>query len=267
MPAGDFVARTFFEFQTTLSHRLVDLAFESKPGSDEPGKESSVERHFLMPIGLLLAVDEENGGDITSQQLVKGFHLLDLESASIIDFYFLGWRWSWATDRSKGLHFDLPAFHSCRDVLRKKGIKLFGSSAELILVDAHCWFHPVFRGKERPVAVKNSRVSLDFSQAIHVNLSRGREDAEVPPIGQFFEALIQATKEVRAMPQESDRVVFSVSDKLGLATAKQSFLEYVFDKWGKFIGAKTLKHLATRNVGPQIGLEELTFDAASSLGS
>ena len=63
MPAGDFATETFFEFQTTLARRLIDLAYESKRDGDEPGKESTVERHFLMPIGLLLAVDEENGGD------------------------------------------------------------------------------------------------------------------------------------------------------------------------------------------------------------
>lgn len=264
MPGAVGGVSTFYQFQTTLENRLVDLACESKLSSAEALGEAKVEQYFLMPIGLLLVVDEENGGDVTAQQLIKGFHLLDRESASIIDFYFLGWDWLRPTDHSKGLRFDLRSFDSCRQVLKGNGIKLFGSTAELILVDVHFWCHISLFADTGIHLVGGRRTMLNFSEAIHVNLSRGRDDGDIPPIAQFFHAIIQATEDVRLSAASADAIVFSVSDKLGLATAKQSFLEFVFDKWGKFIGAKTLAHLAVRNIGPQVNLDKLTFDASSS---
>jgi hypothetical protein len=42
---------------------------------------------------------------------------------------------------------------------------------------------------------------------------------------------------------------YIISDKLGLAIAKRSILDFVFETWGKLIGAKKLEAVAIRNIG------------------
>ena len=52
-------------------------------------------------------------------------------------------------------------------------------------------------------------------------------------------------------------IVFHVSDKLGLAYARESFLDYLFDRWGKVIGARRLARMAVRSSGPPVKLRDL----------
>jgi hypothetical protein len=47
--------------------------------------------------------------------------------------------------------------------------------------------------------------------------------------------------------------------------AKQSMLTSIFDKWGKFIGANTLKHLAVRNLGGTAEIYPGAFNAGRLL--
>lgn len=267
---GDFPSRSFSDFQDTLSGRMRELFYELVGASDRErgfAFKGDSKRHFVMPVGLLFVIDEADGGDITAETLVKRFRLLHAESANIIDFYFLGWKWVKPGDREKGIQFDPQSFEACRVALKKRGVQLFRSDAELILVDAHHWFQASVPGAEvgAPKGIREFGISLDFEQAIHINLSGQRESKDLPPVGEFLSSIIQATDELResrALGDESG-VVFSVSDKLGLATAKQSFLDYILQEWGKIIGAKRLANLATRNIGPTVSLEKLALEGVS----
>src|SRR4051794_7914201 len=131
---GDFPIRDWYDFGETLWERRYIFYDQIPPASNR-----DQHHHFVMPCGLLLVIDKDNGGDITAEELVKRFHLLDQESRDIIDFYFLGWKWvgSW---RREGIRFDLAAFESCRKTLRDAGVDHFGGNADLILVDAHYRF-------------------------------------------------------------------------------------------------------------------------------
>jgi len=56
---------------------------------------------------------------------------------------------------------------------------------------------------------------------------------------------------------EEIRVVYHISDRLGLAIAKKSILRYFLEKWGGIIGAKTLEAVAVRKIGPRVDLSHL----------
>lgn len=217
----------FSEFPRRLSDRMAELSQEF--GQTE----------FLMPVGLFLVVDKDNGGDATAEELVNRFELLDFESRNVVDFYFLGW----IQDPSGNLKFSLGDFQQFRTFLMEKGIKQFGGNADLILVDAH---------------YRESKVTLNFQQAIRVDLSTSVKAGDFSTLGGFLQSIIQAAEEV-----ENDRqgahargLVFSISDRLGLAVAKSSILDFVLEKWGKIIGAKKLKQLAIQNLGPSIALQD-----------
>ncbi len=263
---GDFPADSMSEFQRILEERMEQLFFERwKSDVVEPDKNKRPRRRVVLPVGLFLVVDAENGGDVTAQELIKRFNLLHVESQNAIDFYFLGWDWKWPGDRSHGISFDPQSLQSCRRILKKAGVKTSGGNAELILVDA------VFEGTLGSYSGDGtggiwypSGVSLNFKEAIYVNLSRSREEKDIPPLGDFLQSIISAAEDVReAGRNPSNGVVFSISDKLGLATAQQSFLDFIFDKWGKIIGAKKLAAVAVRNIGPVVDLEKLGLDAMS----
>jgi len=263
---GDFVSGSVSEFQELVADRMRELFYEgSPPTSRGAAFKGNTRRHFVMPLGLLLVIDEANGGDITARELAKRFHLLHEESGNIIDFYFLGWEWTVPGNRSKGIRFNLDSFKSCRIALRRLGIKSFGGNADLILVDAHHWFQPSVPGasKAAPKGVGPSGITLDFREAIHVNLSSQKEEKEIPPVGEFLQSIIRAAEEVRASVAGDDEagVVFSISDTLGLATAKKSVLDFIYEKWGSIIGARRLAALTVRNLGPMVKLEDLSIDA------
>lgn len=228
------------DFRRTLGNRLAGLYMERYMGTGV--------KNFVMPVGLFLVIDEENGGDATARELCKRFHLLDSESQDVVDFYFLGWQWLKPWDRRAGIRFDLTSFESCRRSLKAAGIDRFGGNADLILVDAH-------------FGVRGS--SLNFQKAIHVNLSSSAAEGEIPPLGEFLQSIIEAAARVRqsAADLESVGAVFSMSDRLGLATAKKSILNYFFRKWGEVIGAKRLQAVAVRNIGPRVKLRDLPLPA------
>jgi hypothetical protein len=231
--------------------RVVRLAERQGGPVPEADPHGGGRSHFVMPIALLLVIDQANGGDETAQELVARFHLLHAESRSIIDFYFMGWYWVDVQDRKKGIHFDLPSFQICRDTLKHLGIKTFGGNADMILVDAHCRFTP-------GAGPNINDVTLDFSEAIHINLSSRRQLGDLPPLGEFLQAVVEAAEAVRADPVIRDHgIVFGLSDRLGVATAKQSLLTFVLDKFGAIIGARKLEALSTRNIGPIIPLTEI----------
>jgi hypothetical protein len=261
---GDGPSGRMSEFELYIRVRMFELACEWAKRVKDSGGRAIDWDHFVMPIGLLLVVDDNNGGDVTAQELIKRFHLLDSESADIIDFYFMGWHWIYPGDRSKGIRFDLSTFRECREALKKVGIKAFGGNADLILVDA-CYWCPK-RGFRSPDTFRSGEISLDFSQAIHINLTSRLKDADIPPVGELLQTIIDAAESVRTAHGQlsCDGNVFAISDRLGLASAKRSFLTFVLEKFGAIIGARKLEALTVRNLGPVVGLEQLALDGIAS---
>lgn len=232
----------FDDFRRLLGGRLSRLYLENYINAER--------KSFVLPVGLILLIDEENGGDVTARELVKRFNLLHSESQDVIDFYFLGWEWVQGWDRTKGIRFNLKSFESCRNTLRALGVDRFGGNADLILVDAH-------------FALRGSWI--DFRKAIHVNLSSSSAEKEIPPVGEFLQSIIEAARAVResASTQPEGGAVFSISDRLGLATEGKSFLDFIFKKLGEFIGAKKLQAIAVRNIGPKVRLRDLPLRGVS----
>lgn len=269
MPDGS-AGGDFYTFPSLLIERIVPLAKEWSGTTDEdfvpnyPRGQS----HFVMPIALLMVLDEANGGDVTAQELVRRFDLLHRESGNVIDFYFMGWDWISDGDRTKGIRFNVDKFENCRKSLKRIGVTAFGGNADLILVDAHHWYTPGIS----PIDVDAPRnmgpygVTLDFSEAIHINLASRRED--LPPLGELLQNIIDTAELVRLAATEDDpRVTFRISDRLGIATAKRSFLSFILEKFGAVIGANKLEALAVRNIGPVVGLHELGFDGLRQDGN
>lgn len=218
-------------FKQRLLHRLKELAAESK------------QSEFLMPIGLVLAIDKENGGNVTAQELVSRFGLIDFESRNVIDFYFLGWRSSDSDDPHK-ISFDLASFNEFRVALREAGVSKFGGNADLILVDAQ---------------YASGHVSLHFEEAVRIDLASSYEEKDFPTLGAFLQSLVDAAQQVKddKAIQESGGAVFSISDKLGLAIARKSILSFFLEKFGKVIGGNKLASVAVRNLGPTLSLRKL----------
>jgi hypothetical protein len=260
---GDFPSVTITAFQHNLKQRVDVLFYERwKADALEPDIAQRPRRRLIVPVGLLLVVDEENGGDTTAQELVKRFNLLHVESQNAIDFYFLGWEWKLYGDRSKGIRFNPESLHSCRKALKSVGIRTSGSNAELILVDAV--FEETLGSYDedgtRSIRYPSS-IELNFKEAMYVNLSKSKDDKNIPSVGDFLQSIITAAEDVREASENSKGCVFSISDKLGLATAQESFLDYIFDKWGKIIGAKKLSAVTVRDIGPVVELNSLGLRA------
>src|SRR5580692_55389 len=136
-PVGDVAI-----FKQRLLHRLKLLAQES-------GRSQ-----FVMPVGLVLVIDKQNGGDVTAQELVDRFGVVDMESRNLIDFYFLGWHRTQAEEHDRAaeggdnhqlgksdqnaqvrsragdagppITFDLGSFEKFRTTLREAGVGQFG---------------------------------------------------------------------------------------------------------------------------------------------
>jgi hypothetical protein len=223
----------------SAASRFLDAAFAKiidklDALSKEAGKES-----IRMPVGLFLVVDKDNGGDATSDELIRRFRMLDITSGSIIDFYYLGWiNYSGGLYEPKQeLEFVLPDFQACRTTLKAYGVSNFGGYADLILVDA-----------EIDTTGKYPKYYLHFEDAIRIDLAKSIKSGDIPRLGEFLDTLINAAEEFKK-DEPNCGGTYYISDKLGLIYAKQSLLSSIFDKWGKFIGANTLKHLAVRNLG------------------
>src|SRR5437764_11623938 len=87
MPDGS-AGGGFSTFQVLLLKRVTQLAQEWS-GHEESKFVPMVPKgksHFVMPIGLVMVVDEANGGNATAQELVRSFDLLHRESGKVIDF-------------------------------------------------------------------------------------------------------------------------------------------------------------------------------------
>ena len=217
---------------------IPDLLYRIDSNLDALQREGNSE-FCVLPVGLFLVIDAAHGGDTIAQELVKRSALLDKESRTVIDFYYLGW-----TQYRDGAQFDLEQFTAWRNALREVGVTRFDGNADLILVDAES-------STEGPL--------LRFDRSIRINLSDGVRRGDIQSLGKFLADLVTATEEVRASsrPLTEDGVVFHISDKLGLAYAKESILDYLLDKWGTVIGARRLASLAVRSIGPPVKLRDL----------
>lgn len=220
--------------------RFLDAAFARIIAKLDGLYKEAAREPLRIVAGLFLVVDHKNGGDSTAEELIRRFHLLDVTSENIIDFYYLGWiEYSGGLyDPKQELEFCLPDFQACRRTLKKDyGVSDFGGYADLILVDA-----------EMDTSGNYPRYFLHFEEAIRIDLAKSIKSGDIPSLGEFLESLIKAAEEFKS-EQLSCGGAYYISDKLGLMYAKQSMLTSIFDKWGKFIGANTLKHLAVRNLG------------------
>jgi hypothetical protein len=248
-------------FQSMLMKRIDRLFQEQleKGLNDENG----LLRNFSMPCGIFLVIDEDNGGDSTAKEIIKRFNLLHEESGNVIDFYLLGWKWTEKGNRSKGITFDLKSFNSCRNILKEQGIRSFGGNADLILVDVHRHFRQL-KGYEPGVG--GLEYILDFQNAIHINLSSRTKAKDIPDIGEFLQSIVAAAEEVKSdvKSRKTKRVIYSISDKLGLAIAKRSILDFFYKKWGGIFGAKKLDVVAIRNIGPKVSLLKLELDGIAA---
>jgi hypothetical protein len=226
-----FPTRSIDVFRLRLFHRLKALAA------------SSGQKSFIMPVGIFLVIDKANGGDATAQELVQRFRLLDFESSNVVDFYFLGWEPVDPSISPEVIRFSIESFEECRSALRAAGVGKFGGNADLIFVDAH--YAP-------------GEASLDFGQAIRIDLSARGKEKDFPTLGAFLQSLIETAEETkRSAGAEGPGPVFTISDKLAIAIAKESLLDFIFEKWGKLIGAKRMSALAVRNIGPRVLLKDL----------
>ena len=122
-------------------------------------------------------------------------------------FYFLGWEWNQESNRKKGIKFNLESFNDCRETLKKFGIKQFGGNADLILIDAHYF--------------SENKVTLDFKKAIHINLSSNIKSQGIPPLGEFLHSIIHVAEELNQTNNTGEGIVWSISNKLGVATSKK----------------------------------------------
>jgi hypothetical protein len=212
-------------FKLRLWNRMKDLASESQLET------------FRLPVGLFLVLDQARGGNATAEELVRRFDLLDFESKSFVDFYFLGWI---RQDKEPGLRFSWPRFQEFRTALQAIGVKEFGGNADLILLDA-VW--------------TQGRVRLDLRNAIRLDLAAAVDTGLAPHLGAFLQAVIDTARGAKADRGASS--VFELSDRLGLAVAKQSLLDWFLDRLGRPFGGKKLSALAIRNLGDEVALEGL----------
>jgi len=196
---------------------------------------------FVMPVALLLVIDKDNGGDDTADEVLRRFFLVDAESCDVIDFYFAGWQLADTDSLKKRLVFDVDAFASVREALRNAGMGRFGGYADLVLLDAH---------------YADGRVQLDFTRAIHVDLSEALKTKKIASVASFLEALIDAAHRLRdsaaADPELGE--TWWISDHLALAIAKKSIWQYILDKWGQVIGANKIDAVCVRRVGRSVDL-------------
>jgi hypothetical protein len=195
---------------------------------------------FSMPVGLFLVVDDKNGGNSVAQEIRRRFGLLDFESRKFIDFYFLGW--SPSSGQEIGIEFDLPAFEECRAALRDAGVSQFGGNADLVLLDAQ---------------LSEDRVWLDFTSAMHIDIAGAVDRKDFLNAGAFLQAIMNASEEIRRNHPLLTGTVFDLSDRIGLAIAKHSLLEYILERWAKAIGGSKLASVTTKKLGPRLRLGDL----------
>ena len=202
------------DFKRTLVDWCSNDICRARAGGVRSANRASIGQRF----------DSEHGGDLTAQELVKRFRLLDEESSNVVDFYFLGWQQTDEPGESQRLKFDLEAFEQFRTSLRQNGVGNFGGNADLILLDA--WY-------------KDRRVALDFSKVMYLNLSQAAKSNAIDTLGAFLQELIEVGGKFRAeKTNNSSSATFWISDRLGLAVAKRSAWAFIVEKWGKFMAGE-----------------------------
>jgi len=188
MPGGYPGGKGFEGFIETLDKRLFALAQEAKESRSSQHEDFDL----IMPIGIFLVLDQANGGDVSADEIVRRFHPLHDESDKAIDFYFLGWQWYKKGDRTKGIRFDLDSFKKCRTTLKKIGVKSFGGSADLILVDVRYRYRIATQDPEgRPTPHGYSEQDFNFPGAVQINLATSREKNKSHQLVTFFSQLSQ----------------------------------------------------------------------------
>ena len=80
MPSAGFPSGCLSDFQKLVADRVQEL-FREQLFCEHAGRTSrgaafkgNSRLHFVMPLALLLVIDESNGGDITARELAKRFH-------------------------------------------------------------------------------------------------------------------------------------------------------------------------------------------------
>jgi hypothetical protein len=120
-------------------------------------------------------------------------------------------------------------------------VRKFGGYADILIFD---------------VCYRDGRIRLDFERAIHIDLAAAVKAGTVSTARGFLQGLLDATAAVRSNARETGGAV-AISDRLGLAVARKSFLDFVLQSWRKAIGARQLLPLCVQNIGPVVDLAEL----------
>jgi class 3 adenylate cyclase len=112
----------------------------------------------------------------------------------------------------------------------------------------------LYRVRER------TEVHSRFEAVVRTGLTSRRQEGDLPPVGEFLQAVIEAAGAVRSSSAGNiDGITSAISDRLGIATVKRSFLTFILEKFGAMIGARKLEALAVRNIGPMVPLHALTL--------
>lgn len=196
---------------------------------------------LVMPVGLLLIIDHDNGGDASASEAIRRFNYLDFESRDFVDFYFLGWKRT-VKASPHSITFSLDGFSACKRALERAGVRQFGGYADLILLDA------VYNGHA---------ITLNFAEAMHIDLAAAVKGMQIESIGRLLQSIIEGIAMLKNDQDFAKRPTFYLSDYLSLAIAKDSMLDAILTKLAHYIGGKKLKAVVTRDIGPVIGLSEL----------
>lgn len=223
MSEDTFAPDSVEEFKRTLTYRLSSLLEAERLGS------------IVMPIGICLVLSEADGGNAVASEMIKRFHVLNNDSKTSIDFYYLGWS---VTDPGNRLEFSSWDYSNAKEFLRSGGVIARSSNADLILVDAYL-------APGRPAQLRfESAINIDLTQLLD---SEGSKFT----LGSFLSLLIEEAGEVRGFDNPTSRL----SNRLGLAVAKAGLLTSLWHKLGAAIGAEQLSHLAIRGGGITLALE------------
>jgi len=207
--------------------------------------ENSGEGKIVFPVALIFTLDSEHGGDNIAKELIKRIVVNHLQSGSMFDFYYFGWGLN--SDNVKFLHpsdvsFDIEAFCACKHAVEKAAPNWRpNGNADIIIVD-------VYAG--------TNNITIDFKNSISIDISSAIKLDKFTSLGSFLQKFIDSTKTaVESSFYTSPSV--EISDRLGFAYAKESFIEKMMNKFGNLIGANTLMELTTKNLGVPITTEEL----------
>jgi hypothetical protein len=224
MARAGFAVLSIDDFKQVLNARLSALR----------ERRGQLEGPTVMPIALCLAIPERFGGNKDAVEMISRFGLINVLSGTAIDFYYFGWS-VMSADGSE-MNFDLLAFKNCWEWIFNAGVKRFGGNADLIIVDA------ALSSKET--------VSLNFSEAIRIDLALAIRRSRIDTLGDFLDSLMKAAINLSRSEHLEQRPVFRISDMLALT----SLWEIVFKKALDHLGVAAVETVVTRDVGPIIEL-------------